>query len=347
MSIRFWLTITTLVLLALVVFFGWDQITQAFSLLGHVNLWILALLVPMQFVSYYAIGEMVFSYLRAKGDLGHMSRLTMTRITLESNFVNHIALLPIAGGSSYLGWILSRHGVSVSRSTMAQIIRHLMSFLAFILLLAASIMLMSFDFKISKIIIITTSIFVAFFISLVIFLVYIISNKKRLMKFSNWVTIFINKIVKIFTIGKKKQILAFKKTDIFFVELHNDYLEILDDKKVLLAPFLWSILSMVLDVMLILITFWALGFSVNPAALFIAFGLSSIGGIFAATPGGSGVYEGIMIAFLVSTGVPADVAIAGTLLSRAILLIITVGFGYLFYQLTINKYGKISKSANI
>jgi hypothetical protein len=47
-----------------------------------------------------------------------------------------------------------------------------------------------------------------------------------------------------------------------------------------------------------------------------------------------------MIAFLASAGVPADIAIAGTLVARVTLLLGTVIFGYLFYQLTIVKYGK-------
>jgi uncharacterized protein (TIRG00374 family) len=77
--------------------------------------------------------------------------------------------------------------------------------------------------------------------------------------------------------------------------------------------------------------------------LFIAFGISSIVSVFSATPGGAGIYEAIMIAFLASAGTPTEVAIAGTLLARTTLLIGTVIFGYIFYQLTINKYGKATK----
>ena len=81
---------------------------------------------------------------------------------------------------------------------------------------------------------------------------------------------------------------------------------------------------------------------VNPAILFIAYGLSSIVSSFSGTLGGTGVYEAIMVTFLASAGVTASVAIAGTLLARVILLAGTILFGYIFYQLTINKYGKES-----
>jgi hypothetical protein len=38
--------------------------------------------------------------------------------------------------------------------------------------------------------------------------------------------------------------------------------------------------------------------------------------------------------------VPPDVAIAGTLLARVTLVLGTIIFGYVFYQLTVLKYGK-------
>ena len=79
---------------------------------------------------------------------------------------------------------------------------------------------------------------------------------------------------------------------------------------------------------------------VNPATLFVCFGLSSIVGALTATPGGAGAYEAIMIAFLASTGIPPDVAIAGTLLARVTLVLGTILFGYGFYQQTVNKYGR-------
>ena len=102
-----------------------------------------------------------------------------------------------------------------------------------------------------------------------------------------------------------------------------------------------------MDVVLILIAFKALGYWVNPAVMLVAFGISSTVSVITSIPGGAGIYEAVMIAFLASSGVPAGVAIAGTLLARVTLLGGTVIFGYLFYQLTINKYGKIKQPTNL
>lgn len=342
MSARHWITIITLALLAVVVFFGWNQIMEAWKLLERVNLWIFILILPVQLLSYFMVGEILFSYLRSKGDLRKTTRWQMTRLSLESNFVNHIVPVPGAAGFSYLGWVLRRYGVSVSRSTMAQIIRLIMIFMSFVVLIVISVIALIFDNKANRTTVGVTLIFVIVSVGATSFLIYAINSKSRLIRITEKMTRFINGIICKITRGKKRQAIKPDKVESFFMEMHKDYLSIKRDKKILIKPICWAFITNIMDVLLIFIAFWSLGFIVNPAALFIAFGLSSIVAIFAATPGGTGFYEAIMIAFLASTGVPAEVAIAGTLLARATLLVITILFGYVFYQLTINQYGKVT-----
>jgi uncharacterized protein (TIRG00374 family) len=347
MKFRSWVNLITVILLALVIFLSWDQISRAWSLMGSVDLRIYMLMVPVQFFSYYAIGEVMFSYLRSKGELRNMSRWGMTRIALELNFVNHI--IPVSGiaGFSYLGLVLRPHGVSVGRSTMAQLIRYLTMFISFVLMILISVIILSFDQKISRIIIIISALFVIATIVLSVLLIYFVSNHKRLLMISSWVTQTVNVIVSKLSFGKKQQTLKLIQVENFFTDIHKDFLEIRREKKILVRPFIWSTVGNILDVCLIMIAFLALGTFVNPATLIIACGISSFGAIFTATPGGSGVYEAIMIAFLVSAGVSPEIAIAGTLLARVTVLASTIIFGYIFYQLTVNKYGKIKPPTNI
>jgi len=343
MSFRFWATMITLLLLALVVFFGWSEVTKAWVLMGSVNLWIFLLIVPLQLFSYFSVGEIMFSYLRSKGELKTMTRWQMTRVALESSFVNHIVPVPAAAGLSYLNWVFHRFGVSVGRATTAQIIRLVTMFIGFVSLVVLSVLVLSLDSHVSRAIVVISAIFVVSAIGVIIFVIYSVNNRKRLIRLSAWLTKVFNKIIYFFTRGKRTQIIKLATVEKFFIEIHQDYLEINRDKKILVQPMLWAILTNILDVLLVAIAFWSLGFWVNPAVLFIAFGLSSIAAAFMVTPGGAGVYEAIMIGFLVSTGISAEVAIAGTLLARSILLVLTIAFGYIFYQLTINKYGKISQ----
>lgn len=340
LSFRGWLTIVTAVLLAAVVVFAWPEIRRAWGLLDQVDLWILALLIPVQFFSYYATGGMIFSYLRAKGDLEDMSRLRMARISLELNFVNHILPSGGAAGFSYLSWVLARFGVKAGRSTMAQIIRFALTFLSFVVLLLVSLVILIADHQVNRQTLLLSLLLVVLAFGVTAGLIFVIGSKQRLEHFSQWLTTKVNRFVAKVSGGRKKRVLKDSVIADFFTDLHQDFLSIRRDKRVLVRPFLWALAANIADVALLWIAFWALGYPLNPAVFFIAFGIASIASAISVTPGGAGVYEAVMIAFLASASVPAEVAIAGTLLARVTLVLGTIIFGYVFYQLTINKYGR-------
>jgi uncharacterized protein (TIRG00374 family) len=340
MSLRGWLTTITLILLAIVVVAAWPEIVLAWNLLDQVNLAILALLIPMQLFSYFATGGMIFSYLRSKGDLKGVSQFRMTRIALELNFVNHILPSGGAAGFSYLSWVLSRLGVKPGRSTMAQIVRFVLTFLSFVVLLVVAVGLLVLEQQISRVVVLLCIMLAVFAVGATLGLIYLLGSKKRITQFSLWLTKKVNRFGGFLTRGKKPSVVPEGLILGFFSDIHDDFLAIRKDKRILIKPFIWAILANLADVALLFIAFWSLGYMINPAVLFVAFGVSSLASVVSVTPGGAGVYEAIMIAFLASTGVPLDVAIAGTLLARVALVLMTILFGYVFYQLTVNKYGR-------
>ena len=340
MKFRTWLSIITLTLLAVVVVAAWGDIREAFGYLGKVDLWILALIIPVQFVSYFATGEMIFSYLRAKGNIRELNVLKVTRMALELNFVNHVFPSGGAAGAAYFSWLLSRHGVSSGRAIMAQIVRFALTFLSFVLLLLVALTVLIIDHSVDRVTILLSLLLAVLAVGATIGGMYLLGSKKRLDAFATWLTRSVNRIVRRVTRGKKRSILKETAITTFFVDIHDDFLAIRRDKKILTKPFLWAILANIMDVVLIYIAFWSFGVQVNPALIFIAFGLASIAGAVVVTPGGAGVYELVMVAFLTSAGVPSTTAIAGTLLARVLLMLLTIVFGYAFYQFTVVKYGK-------
>lgn len=340
MKFRTWLSVVTILLLTLVVVFAWNDIVKAFGYLDNVNLWVLALMLPIQFLSYFATGEMIFAYLRSKGELKGIHPLKVARMSLEFNFVNHVFPSGGAAGIAYFGWLLSKHGVSSGRSTMAQIVRFALTFVSFILLLVIALILLIIDHSVDRTTILLSLLLVVLAVGGTLTGIYLMSNKKRLDRFSDWLTRLTNTLVRKVTRGKKRQMFKRGVITTFFDDIYDDYRGIVREKKILIKPFIWATIANMLDVALIYVAFWSFGVHVNPAILFIAFGLSSIASAVAVTPGGAGVYEAIMIAFLASAGVQPEVAIAGTLLARVLLMLGTIAFGYVFYQLTVVKYGK-------
>ncbi len=342
MSFRAWLTIITFMLVGLVVFFAWPEIIRAWEIIGGVNIWILALLLPVQILSYYAVGEIIFTYIRRKGELKQLSHWKSARMAFELNFVNHVLPSGGAAGFSYMGWILGKHGVTQGRAALAQLIRFVLSFGAFITLLLVSVLYLTLDHQVNRVTLFFSLMLTILSVGATIFLIYLISGRHRHVKFADRISRFVNRFVRTITFNKVKSVLDKILLEKFFIEMHDDYLDIKNEKKMLKKPFAWALVAIASDAIMYYVVFLALGYSVSPAILLIAFGAASSLGFLSVTPGGAGVFEAVMIAFLATSGVPPESAIAGTLLTRVLLVLGTIVFGYVFYQLTIMKYGKKS-----
>jgi putative heme transporter len=340
MSFRAWLSVVTLFLIGVIIYLSRHELLHAWELLGKVNIWILLLLIPGQLLVYFAGGEMIFSYLRAKALIGEVKPLTLARMSLEMNFVNHV--LPSGGvsGISYMTWRLGRFGVSSGRATMAQVVRFAMGFVAFILLLGVAVLAVTIDGNVNRWIILVSSTIVAVMLGAMAVGMYFLSSETRTKDFAGWIVRVVNKVVKRVTFGRKRTVLERDYTRTFFEDMHRDYVALRADKAILVKPLIWGVVFTVADAALFFITFLALGEPVNPAPILIAYGVASLAGFFVITPGGAGAYEAIMVAFLAVAGIGSGIAIAGIVLTRVIVLMGTIGLGYVFYQHAILKYGK-------
>lgn len=340
MSLRGWLSVLTFVLIAVVLFFSRHELEHAWQLLGRVNLWILLLLIPIQMISYFASGEMYFSYLRKKGKINHVLRSEQAIVALEGNFVNH--LLPSGGvsGVSYLTWRLGQLGISAGRATMSQVIRHAASFAAFAVLLLISLFVITVDGSLNRWIIFASAMIILAMSMLTVGFIYLFSSRRRTAIFSEWLARTSTHVVRRVTFGRKRAGLKKKMLDEYFDDMHHDFIELKHDKKLLLQPFLWGILFTILDAGMFVITFWALGEVFNPAPILIAYGVATMASFIVLTPGGAGAYEAIMVAFLAVAGIAQGIAIAGIVLTRVIILLGTIICGYIFYQRSLLKYGK-------
>ena len=332
MSFKAWLSVVTFVLIGVVLYFSRHELLLAWELLGEVNIWILLLLIPAQIVAYLAVGQMVFSYLYKKRAMDPVKPFTLARLSLELNFVNHI--LPSGGvsGFSYMNWRLGKFGVSQGRAAMAQVVRYAMGGIAFLALLLVSVLAVTVDGELNRWIILVSTTLVGIMVGGMFGGIFLVSSRSRMERFARWSSRVINKFVKRVTFGRRSRVVSSARIENAFIEMHDDYIELRRDRRVLKEPLIWAFVFTIFDVMLFVITFWALGHLVNPAPVLIAYGVATLAGFIVITPGGAGAYEAIMVAFLAVAGISQGVAIAGILLTRVIVLITTIGLGYIFYQ---------------
>lgn len=337
---KFWLSIITFVLIIVVLWAARDDLYKAFDLLGKVNIWILALLLPVQFFSYVASTEIFMTYLRGRGQVKDVSVLHATSISLEFNFVNHV--FPSAGvsGASYMVWRLGKLGVSAGQAAMSQIINYVTLGGTFIVMMILALIWATFEDRAANWLVVATAIATTALIAIIIFGSYIINSRSRLMNFANWLTGRTNWLVEKLTFGRKKSVLTKDVLPGFFADFYDDFQAIKKNKALLKQPIIWGFLSNIADVMLFAITFWALGDSVNLAILLLGFGAAAVGSFAVITPGGVGAYEMVMIGVLVAGGMSAEMASAGVILSRVILVVGTIACGVFAYQHALHKYGK-------
>lgn len=340
MSFRKWLNIATIVLIVLVVFFARKDIVEAWHLLWQVDIWIFLLIIPVQFLSYYASGAMIFSYLKHGGDLKHTPWYEQPKMALELNFVNHI--FPTAGlsGASYMTYRLGKLRVNHGRATLAQVVKFAMAFLSYLALLIVAVIMVTVDGDLTRMTILAACSLVTIILVGTLLAMHVLGNRRQLEKFSNFLDRLLNNRLR--RLLRRTEPLVARATLVaFFDDMSADYEVLRKNPKYLREPFLWGLVFNLAEVAMFFVAFWSLGVLVNPAPILIALGLAGVVGVVTVTPGGAGGYEAMMILFLTSAGVPASVAVAGVVLARTSLIILTIGTGYVFYHLSMKKYGKL------
>ena len=104
------------------------------------------------------------------------------------------------------------------------------------------------------------------------------------------------------------------------------------DKNILKKPIIWGFVFSFLE----LATYWVVGCALgHPEILpqiMIAEGVASVVGTVMVTPGGLGGYEGAFVAVLVATGVDLSIATIVVIVTRIVVLTLTIMSGLGFYQ---------------
>ena len=225
------MSVLTLAVLAIIIFLSRHELVKAWNLFLHADLWLLFLLLPFQIIVYFAGGEMIFSYLREKNLIHHISRLEQTRIALELNLVNHIFPSGGVSGISYTTWRMHKLGVSSARSTFAQVIRYVTGFLSLLVLLVIAVLALAIDGKVNRYIVAASFLLIIVVLALTFGLIFVFSSKRRMQATAAKLSKFINTLVKIVTLGKKRRVMKSKKVEEFFVDMQDDFQDLSNHPK--------------------------------------------------------------------------------------------------------------------
>lgn len=348
--------ILSAVTLILVVVIGYSTFSEVVTIDGRemtmfqatvdafreLNIWVLLLLIPEQFMMYFAAGQMYFSFLKQRRKM-KVSNLKLTRISLEINFVNHT--MPSGGmsGLAYLIWRLRELEVSAGQVSFIHGLRYaicavgnaVQTMIAIIVVLIAGCVRPGNGWYL------WLAGGIAAGIQLLIVVAVLVLRKQKNVDFlKNKLANFADKWQRRKNQNRannpekpaKKKNFTRENVERFFTDMRSDYLALMRDKNILKKPIIWGFVFSFLE----LATYWVVGCALgHPEILpqiMIAEGVASVVGTVMVTPGGLGGYEGAFVAVLVATGVDLSIATIVVIVTRIVVLTLTIMSGLGFYQ---------------
>lgn len=339
MKIKLWINILTFVAIAVVLIFARHDIALAFEKMQQLNLWVLALMIPAQFVAFYCVGRVYFHFFKATDSPLPMK--TLVPAAVELNFVNHVFPSGGISGFSYLTLRLKHEGVSTAKSTLAQLVRFTLAFITFIGLLLLALVLLAMEDHVNRFIMLVAAALTFTILFSTLTLTFVIGKRERIREFTQVMSRALNKVIHLVR-PRHPETINLKRTEKVFNELHDDYLMLRRDFGKMWPVVGWALLANLAEIGVIYIAFVAHGEWINPGALIIAYAIATTAGLIAILPGGLGVYEPLMAGVLLSAGVPGSVALSATLVSRVVTLVLALGSGYFLYHRTLKRYGDTS-----
>lgn len=329
------LNIVTLVALAILIYAIRDQLGDTLSNLKKINVWILLLVVPLEFLNYHSQTKL---YQQLFGIVGNkLNYKFLFKAALELNFVNHV--FPSGGvtGMSYFSLRL-RDGKSItaSKATLVQVMKLMLTFLSFELVIVFGLVSLAVMGKASNFTIMIAAIISTLLVVGTVTFAYIVGSQQRVDNFFTGLTKFLNKAIQLVR-RKHPETINVSRARGVFNDFHDNYKEISRNRHKLKGPFFWALMCNITEIAVLYTVYIAFGEFVNIGAVILAYAVANFAGLISVMPGGVGVYEALMTAVLASAGVPAAVSLPVTVMYRVVNTIIQVPPGYYFYHQALHK----------
>lgn len=323
------LTIITILALVGLAYAVRHQINDTLHNIGRVNTWWLLMIIPIEMGNYYAQACLYHGLFRVLGERFRLKPLY--RLALELNFVNNV--FPSGGvtGFSYLRARVKDEGVSTAKSTLVQMMRFIMMFISFQILLVIGLLALAIGGQANDFTLLVSGSIATLLVVLTLTLTYIIGSKSRINGFFTLITQLVNKIIHIVRPGHPETINIHKARGMFD-ELHENYMHIRRNFGVLKRPLIFALLANMTEIAAIYSVYMAFGKFVNPGAVILAYAVANSAGLISVLPGGVGIYEALMTGVLAAGGVPAALSLPVTVMYRIISMLVQLPPGYYFYQ---------------
>lgn len=304
-----------------------DQLEEFLRLIQTLNIWILLLVLPTQFLSYYANAKFFQSLLRIFGY--PVSTRLLFKASLAMTFVSQA--LPSAGvsGASFFAHVL-RDEVPPGKSAVAQVMRYAFTYLATLLILIAGFLLLFMGGGVGKIsvrltLLVQLGIIIAGIVGIVIFAASRSRIEALALKLA-WGMNFVGKFL------KKAKIITAKQIRKFLDEFYEGFSALTETKGSLRMPFSHAFVLTLAEIMTVMVVAAAMGIWINPGVVIAAYTIANIASLAAPITNGIGVYEAAMVATFTALGVPLGASVSIVLVYRILNFLLLMPLGLHYYR---------------
>lgn len=327
--------VLTVVALVVLVYAVRHQLADTIGNFSKVNVYVLLLLLPLQWANYHTQAKLYQGLFRMVGN--KLSYKFLFKASLELNFVNSVFPSGGVSGISYFGMRMrsDKEKITGGRATLVHIMKLALLFLSFELLLIVGLLFIAIGGRANDFVILVAGSVSTLLLVGTLAFVMIIGHERRIQATFTFLTALLNRIIH-FVRPKHPETINMARARVAIDELHQNYKLIERRYKELRGPFWWAFWANVVEVAAVYVVYVAFGHWINPGAVILAYSIANFAGLVSVLPGGVGIYEALMTGVLVATGVPAAVSLPVTVMYRVLNMLIQLPPGYVYYHRTLH-----------
>ncbi len=323
------LTVITILALTVLVYAVRRQLVDTLQNLQNVELYWVLLVVPLEALNHLSQAKLYQGLFRVLGD--RFRTRPLFRLSLELNFVNTVFPSGGVSGFSYLSLRLQDEKVSTGKATLVQLMRFVLIFISFQILLFIGLVFLAVGGRANDFLLLIAGSLATLVFIVTMLLAFVIGSKSRIDTFFTFATKTLNRIINIVRRSHPETI-SVQRVRNMFHELHENYMHIRRNMKVLKKPLVFALLASLTEITALYSVYVAFGQWVNPGAVILAFAVANFAGLISVLPGGVGIYEALMTGVLVAGGVPASISLPVTVMFRVVNMSVQLPPGYFFYH---------------
>lgn len=326
------LNIVTIVALVLFLVLIWEKLVETYNNIDRIHWWAFILIFLTQVWNYDAqtrLYRSLFLIVGSKFSYRHLLRAAM-----ELNFINNVFPSGGVSGISYFGVRMrsESNNVTAGKATLVQLMKLLMLYLSFEVLLILGIFLLALEGDINSLVLLISAVVATSIIFATVLFAYILARKSRVESFHKWLVKVYNAGLQKFTRNPRRPHDDLQRVHFLLVELQGNFMTIRHEYKKLKFPLLHALFANLSEILCIYVVYVAFGEWVNLGAVIVAYSIANFAGAISVLPGGVGIYEALMTTVLVACGIPLALSLPVTIMYRVLSSAIQLPPGYYFYH---------------